>query len=180
MSEDVFRLFVVIGVALAAISCIWQAAVLTILLVAGKKAQKAAEKAMHAAEGRFGPLVKRVETIAANTEKILEENRPQIAQVTKEAVTIAKAAREHAQRIGELIDETNSRAKARIAQIDETVGNTVDQVEHATGAVKEAVMKPVKEVNGLMAGVKAAISTYTQGGRRNSPENVTQDEEMFI
>ena len=103
-----------------------------------------------------------------------------IAEITAETLVIAKAARQHAERIGELIDETSGRAKARIAQIDQTVGRTVEQVEHASEAVKSAVLKPVKEVNGIVAGVKAALNTYAQGGNRNSPEHATQDEEMFI
>jgi len=60
------------------------------------------------------------------------------------------------------------------------VEQTVVQVEQARDAVKTAVMKPAKEVNGIVAGVRAAFNTYAQGGTRNSPEHVTQDEEMFI
>ena len=56
----------------------------------------------------------------------------------------------------------------------------MEQVEHASETVKSAVLKPVKEVNGMVAGVKAALNTYAQGGNRNSPEHATQDEEMFI
>ncbi len=110
----------------------------------------------------------------------MEENRPRIADITAESLIIAKTAREHAERIGELIDDTNGRAKARIAQIDQALEQTVAQVENATEAVKSAVLKPAKEVNGIMAGVKAALNTYAQGGNRNSPEHATQDEEMFI
>jgi hypothetical protein len=91
-----------------------------------------------------------------------------------------ETARQHADRIGELVDDTSGRAKARIAQIDQTVEHAVQEVEHAGDAVKSVVMRPVKEVNGLVAGVKAALNTYAQGGNRNTPEHVTQDEEMFI
>ncbi len=129
---------------------------------------------------KFGPLVDRFDALITSSGKILEESRPRIAEITADTVAIAKAARVHAERIGELIDETSGRAKARIEQIDQTVGHSVEQVENATEAVKSAVMKPVKEVNGIVAGVKAALNTYAQGGNRNSPENATQDEEMFI
>jgi len=112
--------------------------------------------------------------------RLLEENRPRIGDITAETLVIVKNAREHVERIGELIDDTNGRARARIAQIDQTLEHTVEQVDHASEAVKTAVLKPVKEVNGLVAGVKAALNTYAQGGNRNSPEHATQDEEMFI
>ena len=45
--------------------------------------------------------------------------------------------------------------------------------------VKEAVKRPVREAGGVIAGIKAAVSTYAHGGRP-SVDHVTQDEEMFI
>src|SRR5581483_6069455 len=118
----------------------------------------------------------RAEPILATTRQILEENKPRIAEVSVEAVEIEREAREQADRISELLAESADRAKARLAQIDRTVDETVEQVEQVGGAVKTAVLKPVKEVNGLMAGMKAAISTFASGSRRPSVDHVTQDE----
>jgi ABC-type transporter Mla subunit MlaD len=175
MPEDVFRWVIAVGVLLACAASVWQALILAAIYRAGREAQKAGKEA----QGRLGPLVDRFESILTTSSKILEENRPRIADITAETLVIAKSARQQAERIGELIDDANARAKVRIAQIDKTVDHTVEQVEHAGEAVRSAVMKPVKEVNGVLAGVKAALNTYTQGGNRH-PENVTQDEEMFI
>jgi len=41
------------------------------------------------------------------------------------------------------------------------------------------MMKPVREASGVMAGLKAAVSTYA-AGQRPDIGKVTQDEEMFI
>jgi ABC-type transporter Mla subunit MlaD len=194
MSEDVFRWVIAVGVLLACLASVWQAFILAGLFRAGKEAQKGAQEA----KDRFGPLVDRFEAILTASSQLLEENRPSIAGITAETlaiakstrpriaeiaadtVAIAKVARQQAERIGELMDETSDRARARIAQIDETVGRAVGEVDQAREAVKSAVLKPVKEVNGLVAGVKAAFTTMAQGGNRNSPEHATQDEEMFI
>ena len=48
------------------------------------------------------------------------------------------------------------------------------------GTVKRAVMRPVLEVNGVAAGISAAVSTLFKGSRKPSVESATQDEEMFI
>lgn len=176
MPEDVFRWVIAAGVLLACLASVWQALILAAIYRAGKEAQKAGKEA----QNKLGPLVDRFDAVLTNAGKMLEENRPHIADITAETSALAKAARQQVERIGELIDDTSVRAKARIAQIDETVGRTVEQVDHASEAVKSAVMKPVKEVGGIVAGVKAALNTYAQGGNRNSPEHATQDEEMFI
>jgi hypothetical protein len=176
MPEDVFRWVIAAGVLLACLASVWQAVILAGIYRAGKEAQKAGKDA----QNKLGPLVDRLDAILTTSSQILEQNRPNIAEITAETLVIAKTARQHVERIGELIDDTSLRAKARITQIDQTVGRTMEQVDHAGEAVKSAVMKPVKEVNGIVAGVKAALNTYAQGGNRNSPEHATQDEEMFI
>lgn len=153
---------------------------------AGRHSVRYVPRGHGSAEGRtelapkVGPLIDRFDTFFVASSKVLEENSGKIANITEETLAVVKATRQQVERIGELIDDVNGRAKARIAQIDHAVESTVEQVEHASETVKSAVLKPVKEVNGLVAGVKAAISTYAQGGNRNSPEHATQDEEMFI
>ena len=125
------------------------------------------------------PLVDWAEPILVTTRQILEENRPRISEISVEAVGIAKTARVQAEHLGDLLTDSAERAKARFAQFDRTVDETVEQVEQVGDAVKTAVLKPVKEVNGLMAGMKAAISTLAAGNRRPA-DHATQDEEMFI
>jgi methyl-accepting chemotaxis protein len=183
MSEDVFRWVIAAGVLLACLASVWQALMLAAIFRTGKEAQKAGKEA----QIKLAPLVDHFEDLLAafnkflaTSNRTLEENRPRIADITAETLVMAKSVRQHAERIGELIDDTSGRARERIEQIDRTLEQTVEQVEHAGEAVKSAVLKPVKEVNGIVAGVKAALNTYAQGGNRNSPEHATQDEEMFI
>jgi hypothetical protein len=169
MSDDVFRWVIAGAVILACIAFLVQAVVVVLLY---RVAQNTQSKIM--------PLVARVDPILVTTRQILEESKPRVAEVSAEVVEISKTARRQADRIGDLLAESSERAKARLAQIDRTVDETVEQVEVVGEAVKTAVLKPVKEVNGLMAGMKAALSTYAAGSRRPSVDHATQDEEMFI
>ena len=57
---------------------------------------------------------------------------------------------------------------------------TVEQIENVSGAVKNAVLRPVREVNGIAAGISAAVSTLVRGQHKSSVDSATQDEEMFI
>ena len=82
-------------------------------------------------------------------------------------------------RLGALLEDAGDRARARLAQIDETVTETVEQVGEVGGAVKRAAMRPVREANSMAAGISAAVSTFVKG-RKYPPDMATQDEEMFI
>jgi hypothetical protein len=168
MPEDVFRWVIAGAVLLACAAFIVQAAVVVLLYRVARKTQT-----------RVLPLVDRAEPILTTTQKILEENKPRIAEISVEAVSIAKTARTQVERVSELLTESSERAKARIEQIDRTVDETVEHVEQVGDAVKVAVMKPVKEVNALMAGLKATLAALAAGNRRPH-DHAPQDEEMFI
>ena len=93
---------------------------------------------------------------------------------------IAKEGREQVERAGELLHEAGERARNRLEQIDATVESTVGQVEQMGDSMKRAVMRPVKEVNGIAAGISAAMATLIKKPRKSSVDSATQDEEMFI
>jgi len=109
---------------------------------------------------------------------VIADARPHIAELSEEAVAITRSGREQVERIGDLLHDASDRARARLEQIDESLESTVGQVGQVGGAVKRAVLRPVREANGLAAGISAAVSTLVHP--RKSPDAATQDEEMFI
>ena len=119
-------------------------------------------------------------SIAANTNRIVREVKPQIAEISTETAAIVRSGREQVERLGNLLNDAGDRTRMRLEQIDHAVESTVEQVERVSGAVKQAVMRPVREVNGLAAGISAVVSTLVRGGRKSSVDSATQDEEMFI
>jgi methyl-accepting chemotaxis protein len=121
-----------------------------------------------------------VNSIAANTNRIVRDVQPQIAEISTETVAIARSGREQVERLGDLLNDAGDRARTRLEQIDHAVESTVEHVEQVSGAIKRAVTRPVREVNGLAAGISAVVSTLVRGARKSSVDSATQDEEMFI
>ncbi len=176
MSEDAFRWVVAAAVIVACLGFLAQAAILFAMY---RIAQRMQAKVLPLA-ARVEPILARAEPIFENARGILEDSRPRIAQMTGDAAVVTKAAREQAEQWRVVLDDAAERARVRISQIDEKVDETVQQVEQVGGAMKSAVTRPVREVNAILAGIKAAVATYVQGGRRPSVDHATQDEEMFI
>ena len=132
------------------------------------------------AAGKVGPVVDEVGLVLAAAKRIMEENRPRISELSSEAVEIARSGRQQVDRIGELLHEAGDRARTRLEQIDQTVDSTIEQVGQVGDAMKRAVLRPVREANGLAAGISAAVSTLMHHSRKPSVDQATQDEEMFI
>lgn len=129
---------------------------------------------------KAGPALDQATAILAATRQIVEDSRPRVAEMARHGVAIAKSGEEQVERLGDLLYDASSRARARLEQIDRSVDNTVEQVEQARERVKSAVTRPVREVNGIAAGVSAALAALVRGTRKFSVDSATQDEEMFI
>jgi hypothetical protein len=168
MSDDIFRLVVAGGVVLAGVCFLVQ----TIVMVALVRSVKDIKDKVEPLADKTGPILEMVRTSAA-------ELVPRMVEISIDAVEISKSAREQVNRVGELLKDFSDRAKAQVARIDGAVEQTVGNVQHAGESVTNAVLKPVREVNGVLAGIKTAISVYSRGTKQ-SVDHATQDEEMFI
>jgi methyl-accepting chemotaxis protein len=124
-----------------------------------------------------GPAVENARQVLASANEVIADVRPRISELSDEAVAAVRSGREQVERIGDLLHDATDRARARLEQIDESVGNTVGQVGQVGDAMKRAVLRPVREANGLAAGISAAMSSLVHP--RKAPD-ATQDEEMFI
>jgi low affinity Fe/Cu permease len=197
MPDDVFRIVITVAVVLACLAFLVQAGIAIALYRVASRMQKKVDPLVDRADAlvkeaspivakigpaidRAGPALDAAGRILNKTDKIIEEVRPRIVEISGEVVAIAKSSRRQVERIGELLDDAGSRAKERLHQIDESVDTTVEHLEQAGDVMKRAVMRPVREVNGIAAGISAAVSTLVHGSRKSSVASATQDEEMFI
>jgi methyl-accepting chemotaxis protein len=137
-------------------------------------------------QARVDGIMTRVEPIIDTAKKLAEENAPKISSIATSAVGMASnakdisdVAKEQAHRFAEVGRDLADRTKAQIARVDAAVDETVDNVQHVGENVKTVVMRPVKEASAVLAGVRAAVASVTNG-RRPTMDHITQDEEMFI
>ena len=203
MAEDVFRIVVTAAVALAAIAFIAQAVAMAGLYRVvrkmkektdplAEKLQALVEKAapvieqmgpviekMGPAIEKAGPVLARAGRVFETAQLVLDENRPKVAEIVGQAARIVASGRRGVEDMGELLHDAGARARARLEQIDRSVDSTVEQVELVGDAMKRAVTRPARELNGVAAGISAALSALVHG-RKHAVDQTTQDEEMFI
>ena len=204
MPDDVFRIVVAAGVVLASIAFVVQAGIVMALYFGVRKTREKVEGLVDRAapvvekagplldrvgpvlDGvgpvieRVGPILGQGQRVLASAAGILEDSRPRIAEISNNAAAIAKSGREQVEKLGNLLHDASERAHTRLEQIDQSVESTVEQVKEAGDAMKRAAMRPVREVNGLAAGISAAVTTFVRGPRKSHVDEATQDEEMFI
>ena len=175
MPDDTFRLVVAWGVAIATLSMFVMAVVTVILF-----------RALALMKKKVDDIVDETAPVVSSMRQLLNENSPKIARIVAaseetaaNAREISVVAKEQAYRFAEVGRDITDRAKVQVARVDAVVDETVDQVQHLGVNVRSAVMKPVSEVAGVLAGIRAGVSAFSNGHRPNVAR-ATQDEEMFI
>jgi len=168
MSDNVFRVIITIGVAAS-----W----VTTLVIA--VAMLWIYRSSRRMEEKVGLLLDKASPVLDSARSLVDDARPKIQEIIVRAAEITTSARDQMARLDALVSETSDCVRVQIERIDMVVGDAVTRVEETTAAVQGTILKPVREVNGLISGVRAALSTLARGNRA-SVDHATQDEEMFI
>lgn len=176
MSEDTFRWVITGAVAISAL-CIFIMAVAALVMY--RVVSRIQVKAVSVMD-RVEPLIDTVKALTVVNAPKFNGIATRAGQIADNAKDISDVARDQAHRFADVGRDIADRAMAKAAKVDAAVDDTVDQVHNAGANLREAALKPVREANGVLAGLKAAVSTYAQGSKRTGVERITQDEEMFI
>src|SRR5579863_1277074 len=147
MSEDAFRWVVALGVFLAAVAVIVQAA----LVFAMYRVTKATQD-------KLVPVLDATVPVIATLRRLVDESTPKISQMMADSAAMVKTTREQVDRLGEVVKDVSDRARVQVARLDGTLDQTVEQIEQVSSVIRAAMVKPVKQVDGIMHGIRAAIS----------------------
>jgi hypothetical protein len=175
MSQEVLLWVMTVFVFIAAVALCIQAGLLFGIYKAAKALQEQTEAVV--------PQAKKILAIAEAT---LEESRKHIvdisaraSEMSAKAGDIVDSAKAQLAKIDLLVTDATSRARNQLERAELVVEDTVGRVHEAVAAVHHGVLVPVRQLNGLAAGLKAAVSVFLTGGRPNVAQ-ATQEDEMFI
>ncbi|MEJ7608655.1 MAG: hypothetical protein WKF37_20880 [Bryobacteraceae bacterium] len=124
-------------------------------------------------------VMPQVKSILDKAESTLDESRKNIVEITTKANEMMDLGKAQLVKLDLVITDASSRAKVQLERAELVVDDTVSRVHESVTAVHNGIIKPVREIQGVAAGVKAAVQHFMQGGRP-SVAQATQDDEMFI
>lgn len=166
MQDDVFRWVISIGVFLAVFASVVQA----VLVFAMYRLAKATQD-------RLLPVADAITPVIGRIHRFVNENAPMISEIAIVASQAVKSLLAKVNRLAEVAKDLTERVRAKVARIDAAVDQTMEQVHQADDVLKQAIRPPVKQVEGIIHGIRAALSVVGHR-RRESLDDASQDEEM--
>jgi hypothetical protein len=169
-------LYWMIGFTATAAACL---VIQVILLAVMARASLGMKKQAANLIARVEPLVSKIEPIAETSQQVLEDVRRYAAEISNKTNDLLDLSRQELVRVDDVLAEATARTRAQMDRIEMVMDDTVNRFQETTTLLQNSIVRPLKQINALTAGLRAALS-FLAGGRRTTVEQATHDEEMFI
>jgi hypothetical protein len=125
------------------------------------------------------PLVPEVREAIASARQTLASTQQRVEDLSAKTSQLLDSASRQLREFDAVRVEITERFRVQSERLELVADDAMSRFQEISTALHSGVMKPVREVSGLLAGVRAAFQTFLSG-RRPAVDRATQDEEMFI
>jgi hypothetical protein len=139
----------------------------------------AVSKQVKALQEKITPLVPQVESLVVSTKATVELSRKQIADITARASEVLDSTKNQLAMVEGVVEDVTTRAKVQMDRVELVLDDTLTRAHETVAMVHDGIVRPLREISGITAGIKAALAFMARGNRPNVAQ-ATSDEEMFI
>lgn len=130
-------------------------------------------------ESQISPLLPQVTGFLLNSRTALDEALKQFHETGDRTKAVLDDVRKELAGFSEARSDITKRVTAQIQRIELVLDDSLTDIQEVVSVVHGGVIKPIREVTGIVAGVRTAVHSFF-GGRRPSVAQATHDEETFI
>jgi hypothetical protein len=167
-NQTIFLALIAVFVAISAAAMVFQAAMLY-----------GTYKASRELRDRIVPLTVKVDALVESSRSTVDEARLQMREITIKAGQILDVAREQMETLEDVLEDASLRTRRQLERAEMVVDDALARAQDTVELVHKGILAPLRGINGVAAGIRAALH-FLLRGTRPSPDQVTVDEEMFI
>lgn len=127
---------------------------------------------------RVMTVMPRIEDLLENSRSVVDEGRTTLAEIRQKSNLILDTGHRQMRQLESILGDAAERTNRQMAYAEAVVQDALGRVEDTVQLVHGGVLKPLRGISSLAAGLGAAFQYLVS--RRPSPGNATLDEEMYI
>ena len=160
----------VVFIAIAAISILMQAGFTVAIFLGARKAQKkitalADDVRLHAL-----PAI-------ISSRELIQDITPKLKSITENLTATTATLRSKTEQIGVVVGDVTEKAHVQASRVDGIVKGTLDQLTVAVQAIEHGIAVPVRQVNGIINGLRAGVDVM----RSKAPGNhLDPEDDLFV
>jgi ABC-type transporter Mla subunit MlaD len=155
------------AVVVAALAIISQAILLAGVYRANKKMKE-----------QMAALAAKAEPALDSAHKLLEDTRRTVNELSARTAEVLDLSRKQLTRVDEVLTEATTRSRVQMERVEMVLDDVVSRFQETIALVQNGIIRPIRHINGLTAGIRAAIAALA--GAKTTVAQATHDEEMFI
>jgi uncharacterized protein YoxC len=125
-------------------------------------------------------LLEKTSKFVDRTNAFVERLSPKVESTATDVAAFVSGVRKQAADVEFAMSEILQKVEKQSNRIDNMFSGTLDAVDKASSFVTHTVGKPVRQLSGLMAGVKAAVESLRTNGRPMHDRSNQDDKDMFV
>ncbi len=129
-------------------------------------------------EEKTSPLIPKIDALVESSRVAVEDSRTKIHEITVKTNDVLDMTRKQLARVDEILEDATGRARVQLDRAEMVLDDTMHRAHETVALVHNGIMKPLREIQGVSAGLRAALNYLMRG--RNGGAPATADEEMFI
>jgi hypothetical protein len=136
-------------------------------------------KAVKQLQADVTPLIPQAKAALEQTQATMSQALIEVREVSERAKTVLDGVQQQVEGLDKARTEIGTQLKIQGERLELVLEDILGRTQEVVSVVHGTVLRPVREVSGMVAGVKAALSALLMG-RRPTVDRATQDDEMFI
>ena len=120
-----------------------------------------------------------MESLVEKTNITVDESKQQIAEITANVNDILASTKRQLAVVEDFVGDAATRAKVQMERVELVLDDTLSRAHETVAVVHDGIMRPLREITGITAGIRAALNSLARGNRP-TVDRATSDEEMFI
>jgi len=161
--------------AVVAVAVLLQAIVLLAIFLAVRKAAQSTREQVE-------DLISSISPILSNTRELLVHVAPKIEDTIEDLAGVAHSLRTQTSDVQATATEVLTRLRRQSSRLDGMMSTVLDAVDHACVYVSDTVTRPMRQLSGVLASVKAVLESLRAAVPAPSapPPHAEGDKDMFV
>lgn len=126
---------------------------------------------------RVGP---KIEAVAETTRDLVQRVSPKVESAIGEMSEMAHSLRAQTAELQAAAEEVVGSVRKQSRRVDTMVTGVLDAVDKAGGVVADAVRKPLRQVSGVIASVRAMVESLRTPPAAQGHMHSSGDKDMFV
>jgi methyl-accepting chemotaxis protein len=167
-------------IGLGALALLIQSIVLLAIFVGMGKATKKIQEEIEDIRSSVMPVVKDTRELVDTARELFVRLGPKVESTVTDVSELTRSLRAQATNVEVTVEQVLERVRMQAGRLDTMFSGTLDAVDRATAYVTQTVSKPVRQLSGVLASIKAVVESLSGSRSKFHEPSVHDDKDMFV